>query len=114
MKAIAREYIKKALRAKIAEKRPDYASKVIETVVSASMDDGIYVSKDVLYRAIEMAANDAKQAEQDAKQFNAELIELAFAVGVHIDLGPKAVIQGATAIVENLKKIIERKSKGED
>jgi hypothetical protein len=64
------------------------------------------------------ADNTGLRADLDAlkageKQFNAELIELAFAVGVHSDLGPKAIITGATAIVENLKKIIERKSKGE-
>lgn len=55
MKTFVRHYIELALRESLARKCPGYGKSAIETVVSASMK-GLHVSKEILYRAIEMAA----------------------------------------------------------
>jgi len=55
----SRKYIEMAVRENIAKVRPDYPPSLVEKVVSASMN-GLDVKKDTLYRAIELAALDAK------------------------------------------------------
>jgi hypothetical protein len=64
--AIARKYIELALREKIASERPDYWKKTIDAVVTASIGtDFAHVSKEVLYRAIELAAEERGLNEPD-------------------------------------------------
>ena len=54
---IVRRYVEMALREKIARECQGYGPDTVERVVAASMN-GMHVSKDVLYRAIELAARD--------------------------------------------------------
>ena len=62
MKDIVKHYIELALREKIKRERPDYGSSTTEKVVAASMGlTGPHVTKDVLYRAIELAATTSGQ-----------------------------------------------------
>jgi hypothetical protein len=61
MNYTVRYYIEKALRESIANKRPDYPQSLVETVVAASLEGGrASVTKDVLYRAIELATMSEK------------------------------------------------------
>lgn len=50
---IVRNYIELAVRERIKKERPDYPDSWVEDIVNASMNDK--VSRDVLYRAIELA-----------------------------------------------------------
>ena len=54
---VVRKYVEAALRERIAKECPGYGPQTIEEVVSASMK-GTRVTKDTLYRAIEIAASD--------------------------------------------------------
>lgn len=56
-----RKYIELALRQHIAESRPDYAPVIIDAVVEASMN-GLHVSKETLYKAIDLAIKDQHKA----------------------------------------------------
>jgi hypothetical protein len=55
--AQAKKYIEMAIREKLKRECPGYGESVIQKVVSASIP-GLGVSKDVLVRAIELAAAD--------------------------------------------------------
>ena len=52
---VARHFIEMALREKIVKRCPGYADDTVKEVVAASMN-GLNVSKDILYHAIELAA----------------------------------------------------------
>lgn len=50
-----RKYIELALREQLSKDCPNYGNKTIERIVKSSMD-GLHVTKEVLYRAIALAA----------------------------------------------------------
>ena len=57
MKYIVKHYIEMALREKVVKERPDYPASWVDKVVLSSLGPNCaYVNKDVLYRAIELAA----------------------------------------------------------